>query len=175
MGRQVVGYGRPLVVISKHAADACVLAADILRKRGFLMKIFDGYRPQRAVDDFMRWAEDVEDVRRKPIHYPDVDKKDFFKLGYIAEKSGHTRGSAVDLTIVDMKTHQELDMGSIYDFLGPLSHLDAEGITKIQESNRAILGDVMTACGFEPYAYEWWHFILKDEPWPDTYFDFSIK
>jgi len=175
IGRQVAGYDRPLVLISHEAADACAKAADILRKSGFLMKIFDAYRPQRAVDDFIKWVEDEEDIRRKPIHYPDVDKKDFFELGYVAKKSGHTRGSAIDLTIVDMETHLELDMGSIFDFMGPRSHLDAKGLTKVQMSNRAILSDAMTKCGFAVYAYEWWHFSLKDEPYPGMYFDFSIR
>ena len=175
VGRQIIGYDRPLVVASRDAADACAKAADILRKRGFLMKIFDAYRPQKAVEDFANWINDAEDIRRKPIHYPNIDKKDFFKLGYVAKKSGHTRGSSVDLTIVDMKTHQEVDMGSIFDFMDPRSHLDAKGLTKGQKANRAILCDAMTACGFEPYAYEWWHFILKDEPYPGMYFDFSIR
>ena len=175
VGRQVAGYDRPLAVMSLEAANACVKAADILRKRGFIMKIFDAYRPQRAVDDFVNWAEDEEDIRRKPIHYPDVNKKDFFELGYVMKKSGHTRGSAVDLTIVNMKTRQELDMGSIFDFMGPRSHLDAKGLTKTQKSNRNILSDAMTQCGFAAYAYEWWHFSLKDEPYPGMYFDFSIR
>ena len=175
MGRQVIGYDRPLVVMSREAADACVKAADILRKQGFLMKIFDAYRPQKAVDDFVCWGKDVEDIRRKPVHYPDVDKKEVFKLGYIAVKSGHTRGSAVDLTVVDIKTHQEADMGSIFDFMGARSHLDAEGLTETQKTNRAVLNSAMTACGFEAYAYEWWHFSLKNEPYPDKYFDFSIR
>jgi len=175
IGRRINGYDSPLVVMSKDAADACAKAADILRKRGYFMKIFDAYRPQKAVDDFINWAKDVKDIRRKPIHYPEVDKKDFFKLGYVSEKSGHTRGSAVDLTIVDMKTHQELDMGSIFDFMGPRSHLDADGLTELQKSNRAILISAMTECGFETYACEWWHFRLKTEPYPDTYFDFPIR
>jgi len=175
MGRQAVGYERPLVVMSLEVANACVKAADILRKRGFLMKIFDAYRPQRAVDDFIKWTEDMEDMRRKPVHYPDVDKKDFLELGYVSKKSGHTRGCAVDLTIVDMKTCQEIDMGSIFDFMGPRSHLDATGLTKAQKSHRAILSGAMTQCGFETYAYEWWHFSLKKEPYPGMYFDFSIR
>jgi D-alanyl-D-alanine dipeptidase len=130
------------------------------------------------VDDFVRWAEDAEDIRRKPIHYPEVDKKDLFKLGYIAKRSGHTRGSAVDLTVVDGRTRQELDMGTIFDFMGARSHVVTEGRTKItsaQEDNRSLLRDAMTASGFEPYAWEWWHFSLKDEPYPDTYFDFPVR
>jgi D-alanyl-D-alanine dipeptidase len=175
IGRRIEGYERPLAVMSREAAASCVRVADALRGKGYLLKIYDACRPQRAVDDFVRWAADVDDIRRKPVHFPHVDKKDFFDLGYVAEKSGHTRGSAVDLTLVDAKTYQELDMGSIFDFMDPRSHIAAEGLTTLQGANRAILRDAMVACGFETYEYEWWHFSLKDEPWPDTYFDFPIR
>ncbi|GHS95194.1 D-alanyl-D-alanine dipeptidase [Synergistales bacterium] len=175
IGRRIDGYDRPLVVMSGDAANACAKVADILRGRGFLLKIFDAYRPQKAVNDFVRWAEDTGDICRKPIHYPEVDKRDFFKLGYVAKKSGHTRGSAVDLTVVDIKTRQELDMGTIFDFMGPRSHLDAKDLTELQKANRAILSEAMQSCGFETYAYEWWHFSLKNEPHPNEYFDFPIR
>jgi D-alanyl-D-alanine dipeptidase len=175
IGRRIEGYERPLAVMSREAAECCARVADILRGKGYILKIYDACRPQRAVDDFVRWAADLDDIRRKPVHFPRVDKQDFFALGYVAEKSGHTRGSAVDLTLVDARTHQELDMGSIFDFMDPRSHIVAEGLTDRQEANRAILRDAMTVRGFEPYEYEWWHFSLKNEPWPDTYFDFPIR
>jgi D-alanyl-D-alanine dipeptidase len=174
-GRRIDGYESPLVVMTREAAACCVRAADILRGRGYWLKIYDAYRPQRAVDDFARWVADVNDIRRKPIHYPRVDKKDFFALGYVAERSGHTRGSAVDLTLVDAQTCQELDMGTVFDFMDPRSHIAAQGLTDQQEANRAILRDAMMASGFEAYAFEWWHFSLRQEPYPETYFDFSVR
>ena len=175
IGRRIDGYESPLVVMSREAAERCVEVANRLRGKGYLLKIYDACRPQRAVDDFMRWAADIPDIRRKPVHYPNVDKKDFFDLGYVAKKSGHSRGSAVDLTVVDAKTHQELDMGSIFDYLDPRSHIVVEGLTDLQEANRRVLRDAMTACGFATYEYEWWHFSLEKEPYPDTYFDFPIR
>ena len=175
MGCPVDGYERPLVVMCREVADRCVKAAALLREQGYRMKIYDAYRPQRAVDHFVRWAADIADIRRKPIHYPSIDKKDFFALQYVAKKSGHTRASAVDLTLVDAKTHQELDMGSIFDFLDPRSHIVTDGLTVQQESNRALLRDAMVQSGFKVYAYEWWHFSLEKEPYPDTYFDFPIR
>lgn len=175
MGRPADGYNQPLVVMTTQAAEGCVKAADILRRQGYVMKFYDAFRPQRAVDDFIRWGADVEDQRRKPVHYPNVEKAAMFDLGYIARKSGHSRGSSVDLTIVDMKTHQELDMGSIFDFMDVRSHPGAAGLTPQQEKNRQILADAMCACGFVPYECEWWHFNLATEPYPDTYFDFPIE
>lgn len=175
LGRNVEGYERSLVVVTREAAEHCVRAAEILRGQGYIMKIYDAYRPQRAVDDFVRWSADINDIRRKPVHFPHVEKADFFDLGYVAKKSGHSRGSSVDLTIVDMKTHQELDMGTIFDYMDARSHIAAEGLTGQQENNRLILRNAMTASGFVTYAYEWWHFNLETEPYPDTYFDFPIR
>ncbi|NLL37275.1 MAG: M15 family metallopeptidase [Fretibacterium sp.] len=175
IGSQVDGYERPLVVMARSVAEGCVRAAELLRPQGFLMKFYDSYRPQRAVDHFVRWASDVEDIRRKPVHYPGVDKKDFFELGYVAKRSGHTRGCAVDLTLVDARTHQELDMGSIFDFFSPRSHVITEGLTERQEANRSILRSAMSLSGFSLYDCEWWHFSLKNEPHSDVYFDFPIR
>ena len=175
MGRPANGYLQPLVVMSLEAARRCVEAAGILRSRGYLMKLFDAFRPQRAVDDFMAWGADIDDQRRKPINYPNVNKADVFDLGYIARKSGHSRGSSVDLSIIDMHTMQELDMGSVFDFMDVRSHIVTSGLSDLQEKNRSILRDAMTACGFVTYANEWWHFNLAQEPYPDTYFDFPIR
>jgi D-alanyl-D-alanine dipeptidase len=175
MGRPAVGYEQPLVVMTREAAEGCVKAAEILRKQGYVMKFFDAYRPQRAVDDFCAWGEDSADQRRKPVHYPNVEKLKMFDEGYIARRSGHTRGKAVDLTLVDMNTHQELDMGSIFDFMDPRSWPDSELVTPEQRKNRYILRDAMLASGFEPYEGEWWHFSITPEPYPGTYFDFPIK
>ena len=175
MGRPAVGYEQPLVVASREVAEGCAKAAGILRKQGYILKIFDAFRPQRAVDDFCRWGEDVEDQRRKPIQYPNIEKAKMFDDGYIARKSTHTRGCAVDLTLVDMKTHQELDMGSIFDYMDPRSWPDSDEVTDQQRRNRHILRDAMLESGFEPYANEWWHFSVSPEPYPDTYFDFPIR
>lgn len=175
LGRPVDGYEQNLVVMSRAAAEGCVKAAEILRKQGYVMKFFDAYRPQRAVDDFCRWGQDAEDQRRKPIHYPNVEKAAMFDEGYIARRSGHTRGSCVDLTIVDMKTHQEVDMGSIFDFMDPRSWPLNTDVTPEQLRNRMILRNAMLQCGFVPYECEWWHFRVKNEPHPDTYFDFVIR
>lgn len=175
MGRPAAGYEQPLVVASRQVAEGCVKAAEILCRQGYVLKVFDAFRPQRAVDDFCRWGEDGEDQRRKPIQYPDIEKLKMFDEGYIARKSTHTRGCSVDLTIVDMATHQEVDMGTIFDFMAPASWPDSKEVTERQQANRRILRDAMVASGFEPYEFEWWHFAIAPEPYPDTYFDFPIK
>ena len=174
-GRQMAGYEQHLIIMSNEAAEGCVKAAEMLRKQGYLMKIFDAFRPQRAVDDFIEWGKELENQRRKLIHYPNVVKAEMFDLGYIARRSGHSRGSSVDLTIVDANTWQELDMGSCFDFMDVRSHIVTDLISEQQEKNRRILRDAMVANGFVTYECEWWHFNLKTEPYPDTYFDFPIK
>lgn len=175
MGRRADGYNAPLVVAPCEMAGPLKQAAEIFRQKGYLMKFYDAYRPQRAVDDFVRWGADREDDRRKPIHYPNVEKAQMFELGYIDSRSGHTRGRAVDLTLVDQRTMQELDMGSIFDFMDERSHHGAIGLTPLQEANRELLRGVMESCGFSPYQCEWWHYNLLPEPHPDTYFDFPIE
>ena len=175
LGNTVDGYERPLVVMSRGVAEACVRAAGILREQGYVLKIFDAYRPQRAVEHFQRWAGDLADQRRKPIHYPSIEKNEAFTLGYISKRSRHTTGAAVDLTLVDTRTWQELDVGAVFDFMSPRSHVDTTEITPEQEKNRRILRDAMLASGFASYPYEWWHFNLIDEPYPDRYFDFPIR
>ena len=171
MGRPAAGYEAPLVVVTKEAAQRLEKAAAVFRDKGYLMKFYDSYRPQRAVDDFMRWGADAEDDRRKPVHYP---KGMVIELGYIARHSGHTRGCAVDLTLVDASTMQELDMGSIFDFMDERSHHGAPGLSPLQEENRRLLCEVMCANGFRRYESEWWHYAVTPEPYPDTYFDFPI-
>ena len=144
-------------------------------KRGYRLKIYDAYRPQRAVSHFMRWAKDAEDARMKPCFYPNLDKSVLFDQGYIAEKSGHSRGSTVDLTLFDMKTGKEVDMGGTFDWFGEESHPDYRGVTEEQLANRMLLREIMLSHGFKPLAEEWWHFTLADEPCPDTYFDFPVR
>lgn len=144
-------------------------------QRGYVIKLWDAYRPQRAVNHFLRWADDLSDQSTKAEFYPNIDKADIFVLDYLAYKSEHTRGSAVDITLVDLKTGQELDMGSTYAMLDRVSHLDAVGLTPEQEQNRALILEIMEQAGFEPYEKEWWHFHFINDPYPDTYFDFTVK
>ncbi|NLO96645.1 MAG: M15 family metallopeptidase [Peptococcaceae bacterium] len=173
-GAVIDGYQAPKAILTKAAAQALKKAADDLYEQGYYIKIFDAYRPQRAVDHFIRWAQDLDDTKMKEKYYPDLDKSVLFELGYIAEKSGHSRGSTVDLTLVDIATGEELDMGSGFDFFGEISHHGTDLITEEQEKNRNILRDAMVSAGFEVYPEEWWHYKLKDEPYPDTYFDFPV-
>jgi D-alanyl-D-alanine dipeptidase len=174
VGAPVDGYEAPVAILTEEAAAALKVAADILDEQGYYIKVFDAYRPQRAVDHFVRWAADLEDQKMKGIFFPQVDKSRLFELGYIAEKSGHTRGSVVDLTLVYKDTGEEVDMGSGFDFFGEISHHGTDLITPEQAANRSILRDAMVAAGFAPYPEEWWHYSLVGEPYPDTYFDFPV-
>ena len=175
VGAVIDGYHAPKAILTIEAAQALKKAADLLYEQGYYIKIFDAYRPQRAVDHFIRWAKDLNDTKMKEKYYPALDKSVLFELGYIAEKSGHSRGSTVDLTLVDISTGEELDMGSGFDFFGEISNHGTDLITEEQEENRNILRDAMVAAGFEVYPEEWWHYKLKDEPYPDTYFDFPVE
>jgi D-alanyl-D-alanine dipeptidase len=175
VGTVIDGYNAQKAILTIEAAQALKKAADNLYEQGYYIKIFDAYRPQRAVNHFMRWAKDINDTKMKEKYYPELDKSVLFELGYIAEKSGHSRGSTVDLTLVEISTGKELDMGSGFDFFGEISNHGTELITEEQEKNRNILRDAMVDAGFEVYPEEWWHYKLKDEPYPDTYFDFPVK
>ena len=175
MGVPVDGYEEPVLITSTKTAIALAKVQKELVKKGLSLKVFDAYRPQTAVNHFVRWARIPSDTLTKKQYYPDVNKRHLFKLGYIATKSGHSRGSSVDLTIVHIATNTELDMGSPYDFFGVISHPDYKNLTKQQKANRYLLRKVMVANGFRPYKNEWWHFTLNNEPFPKTYFDFPIK
>lgn len=175
MGVPVDGYEEPVLITSTKTAMALAKVQKELVKKGLSLKVFDAYRPQTAVNHFVRWARIPNDTLTKKQYYPDVNKRHLFKLGYIATKSGHSRGSSVDLTIVHIATNTELDMGSPYDFFGVISHPDYKNLTKQQKANRYLLRKVMVANGFRPYKNEWWHFTLNNEPFPKTYFDFPIK
>ena len=174
VGERIDGYEQPCALLSKEAARALKSASDDCIRRGYRLKIYDAYRPQRAVAHFMRWAADVGDVRMKAPFYPNLDKSVLFKQGYIAERSGHSRGSTVDLTLFDMKTGKEVDMGGTFDWFGEESHPSYRGITDAQFKNRMLLREIMVAHGFKPLEEEWWHFTLANEPYPDTYFDFPV-
>ena len=194
VGERIDGYLEPTALLTKEAAAALKEVSDDVRQQGYRLKIYDAYRPQRGVDHFVRWAADITDVRMKPYFYPDVDKKDLFDLEYIMEKSGHTRGSTVDLTLFSMDSEKEVDMGGTFDWFGPESHPDFCGdpqtgvysgdnsssptgktISKEQFENRMILRRAMLSHGFKPLDSEWWHFTLVNEPYPDTYFKFPVK
>ena len=169
------GSLEPVALLTREAAEALKKASDILSAQGYRLKIFDAYRPQSGVDHFKRWARDPSDTRMKPYFYPDVDKSQLFVRGYVASHSGHSRGSTVDLTILEMATGKEVDMGGPFDFLGPRSHVDCPDITAQQQENRMILRRAMMQAGFRPYEKEWWHFTLRGEPYPDTYFTFPVR
>ena len=175
VGDRIDGYEEPLAFLTKEAAMALRKVSDDLVQKGYRLKIYDAYRPQMAVSHFMRWALDFGDTRMKAYFYPELEKDVLFPLGYIMEHSGHSRGSTVDLTLFDMATEKEVDMGGTFDYFGELSHPDYTGITEEQYANRMILRDAMLSHGFKPYSEEWWHFTLGDEPYPDTYFTFPIN
>lgn len=176
VGERINAYEAPVAYLTKEAAAALKNVSDDVIAQGYRIKIYDAYRPQTAVDHFKAWAEDLEATEMKPYFYPEVDKSELFDKGYIAAKSGHSRGSTVDLTIVDMVTGRELDMGGGFDYFGELSHPDyTETLTEEQYNNRMILREAMVNNGFRPLPEEWWHFTLENEPYPDTYFDFPVK
>ena len=175
VGAPIDGYEHGRAVLSVQAAEALNRVQAYLETFGLGLKVFDAYRPQRAVDHFVRWAADLDDERTKSRFYPEVPKSELFERGYIAERSSHSRGSAVDVTIV-FRTEDgsvvELDMGSPYDYFDSISWPDSSKVTPVQRANRALLQRVMQSEGFSHYPQEWWHFTLRDEPFPDTYFDF---
>ena len=175
VGTRIDGYERPLALMTRQAADSLKVASDELKTQGYRIKIWDSYRPQTAVNHFIRWAEDLADTTMKAVFYPMVDKSLLFEQQYIMARSGHSRGSTVDLTLVNTLTGKELDMGSPFDWFGNESHPDYTDLTDEQIANRHILWNAMLKHGFKMIDSEWWHFTLKDEPYPDTYFDFPIK
>lgn len=175
IGDRIDGYEDPCALLTIEAARALKNVSNEVNVEGYRLKVFDAYRPARAVKHFVLWGIEDLDLRMKPYFYPDLDKEELFTKGYIAKRSSHSRGSTVDLTLLDMKTGKELDMGSPFDLFSPVSHPDYQGITEDQYANRMLLQHVMVRNGFEPLDCEWWHFTLKDEPFPETYFDFPIS
>ena len=196
VGARIDGYQGPTALLTRIAADSLKAVSDDVKALGYRLKIYDAYRPQTGVDHFVRWAEDIADTLMKPYFYPDLDKSVLFDQVYICAKSGHSRGSTVDLTLFDMATEKEIDVGGTFDWFGPESHPDFCGnpetgeytgdnskspavpkrfITAEQFENRMILRRAMLRHGFKPYDEEWWHFTLKNEPYPDTYFTFPVK
>jgi len=175
VGDTIEGYKRNALIITKPTAEALKRVQEELLEQNLCLLVYDGYRPQRAVNHFIRWARDLNDTINKQQFYPDVAKRHLFRDGYIASKSGHSRGSTVDLTIINANTLEPLDMGSPYDFFGKESWVDYAEISENQKQNRQLLQTVLLKHGFRNYPKEWWHFTLRNEPFPDTYFDFEIK
>ncbi|MBE6313099.1 MAG: peptidase M15 [Bacteroidales bacterium] len=195
VGKRIDGYMEPTALLTRQAADSLKAVSDELIQKGYRLKIYDAYRPQMAVNHFVRWSQDFADTLMKAYFYPGLDKHELFPKGYIAERSGHTRGSTVDLTLFDMKTEKEVDMGGTFDWFGVESHPDycgthpdttlypeigkytgdGTGLTEQQYNNRMLLRSAMMRHGFKPLDTEWWHFTLANEPFPDTYFTFPVK
>ncbi|TXG35680.1 M15 family metallopeptidase [Seonamhaeicola maritimus] len=175
VGKRIDGYNSNKLILTKETAGALKLVHEDLQNQNLCLKVYDGYRPQRAVNHFISWAKDLDDTINKSTFYPDVDKLNLLKEEYIAARSGHSKGSTVDLTIIDANTGKAIDMGSVYDFFGVESWVNFDGITVKQKANRLLLQEVMAKYGFKNYPKEWWHFTLKNEPFPNTYFDFPIE
>jgi D-alanyl-D-alanine dipeptidase len=171
VGTAIDGYEAPKALLAPQALAALEQAQQTLSEFGLGLKVFDGYRPQRAVDHFVRWAADLSATQMKDKYYPKVDKRNLFSDGYIAERSGHSRGSTVDLTLIDLASGAELAMGTAWDFFDPASWPSSQEPSAQERANRALLRAVMLAAGFRPLETEWWHFTLEDEPFPETYFD----
>lgn len=175
VGTRIDGYLAPLAIATVEAAEALLAVSHELAESGCQLVIYDSYRPQKAVDHFIRWSQDQDDLLMEAIFYPNVDKDKLFSLGYLAKKSGHSRGSTIDLTLASLETGEEIDMGSPVDMLDEISHFASKQVTGEQAANRSLLKKVMSKHGFKPYSKEWWHYTLENEPYPDTYFDFDVE
>ena len=175
IGTSINGYQESKLIITTVAANALKKVQNELVKKGLSLKVFDAYRPQTAVNHFVKWARVIDDTLKKQEYYPTINKRHLFKKGYISSRSGHSRGSTVDLTIVNIKTNKELDMGSPFDFFGVSSHVAYPKLTNHQKKNRQLLQTIMNKNNFRSYSKEWWHFTLRHEPFPKTYFSFPVK
>lgn len=175
VGRRIAGYEAPICLLTRETVRSLAAVQERLNELGFGLKVFDCYRPKRAVDYFAAWARRPTDQVRKDDYYPEVDKSQLFELGYIAERSGHSRGSTVDVTMVNARTGAEVNMGSPYDLFDPISWPASTAVGRAAQANRMLLQDTMIKAGFRPLKEEWWHFTLEDEPYPETYFDFVVK
>jgi D-alanyl-D-alanine dipeptidase len=173
-GKPVDGYAANRIVGTKRLCAALEKARAEAAARGFGLLLWDGYRPQRAVDCFLRWSQQPEDGRTKSRHYPNIDRSEMFDKGYVAAKSGHSRGSTVDLTLYHLPTGELAAMGGDHDLMDPVSHHGAKHLSPLQTRNREYLRSIMETSGFTSYDCEWWHYTLRGEPYPTTYFDFPI-
>lgn len=175
VGSSINGYKEEVVIVTAKTAEALQKVQAVLRKKGLALKVYDAYRPQRAVNEFVLWAKRIDDTLKKQEFYPNVKKRNLFKEGYIASRSRHSSGSTLDVTLVNLKTGAALDMGTPYDFFGKESWVNYTKLTKQQKANRALLQNVMLTNGFHNYPQEWWHFTLKQEPFRGQYFDFPVE
>ena len=175
VGDTIKGYSTDRLVMTRQAAEALQQVEKNLAKKGYALKVFDTYRPQRAVNHFKEWATDIHDTLTKKQFYPNQDKRRLFDLGYISSRSGHSRGSTIDLTMIRLDSEEEVDMGSPYDFFGNVSHHNSSSINSLQMSNRRHLRAVMKIFGFRAYSKEWWHYTLNVEPYKDRYFDYVVS
>jgi len=175
IGDRIDGYEEPVAFLTKEAARALKAVSNEMMVQGYRLKVFDAYRPACAVRHFVLWGIEDQDIRMKPYFYPELEKQELFSKGYIAKMSGHSRGSTIDLTLLDMKTGKEVDMGGAFDYFSEVSHPDYKEITGEQYENRMLLQKVMVRNGFKPFDCEWWHFTLENEPYPDTYFEFPVS
>ena len=173
-GAPVSGYEAQVGIMTDEGYAALLEAERLAEKKGYRLKLYDAYRPVKAVESFVAWAGN-DDESMKEIFYPNVSKSELVSKGYISSKSGHSRGSTVDVTLVDIDTLADVDMGSSFDFFDPISNFFSDAITSKQQANRNALRDIMEQCGFHYYKNEWWHYTLNDEPFPDTYFDFTVE
>ena len=175
-GRRVTGYDEPLAIVTEKCAAALADLSRLAKERGYRFKVFDAYRPASAVKSFVDWTKTPGDEEMKPFFFPDTEKPEIIPLGYISANSSHCSGSTVDMTLFDMKTGRELDMGTPFDYFDPRSHhYCTEGLTEKQIENRAILDSILLDNGFKTISTEWWHFTLIDEPYPDVAFDFPVS
>lgn len=174
-GRRIPGYEQPVALLTCKAAGALKKVAEEMEQKGYRLKIFDCYRPQQAVAYFVRWAGESTDTLMRQVFYPCIEKSSLFAKGFISSRSGHTRGSTIDLTLFDIAKGKEVDMGGPFDFFGEVSRYNSSSVTAAQHSNRKLLREVMDRHGFSPIATEWWHFTLRNEPFPHTYFDFPVR
>ncbi|TYB76919.1 M15 family metallopeptidase [Bizionia myxarmorum] len=175
VGDTIIGYKANTLIVTKPTAEALKKVQDELADQNLCLRVYDAYRPQRAVNHFITWAKDLDDKRMKDEFYPEVEKRHLFRDGYIASRSGHSRGSTVDLTIIDANTMEPLDMGSPFDFFGEASWIAHQDLTELQKKNRQLLQSIMQKHGFRNYPKEWWHFTLRGEPFPNTFFDFVVQ
>lgn len=173
-GKPVDGYDANRIVGTRALCAALERARDKARSVGFGLLLWDGYRPQRAVDCFIRWSRQPEDGLTKRRHYPNIARAEMFEQGYVAAKSGHTRGGTVDLTLYELASGELARMGGHHDLMDPVSHHGASGLTATETLNRQTLRSIMEDCGFSSYECEWWHYTLRHEPYPNTYFDFDV-
>ena len=176
IGRRIPGYDEPVALLTRRAADSLKAVSDELVAKGYRLKVFDAYRPRKAVRYFVEWSRHPADTLMKRYFYPEVNKANVFELGYVSPRSAHSLGATIDLTLFSMETEREVDMGGTYDFFGEVSHQSyTRTLTPEQLGHRRLLRDAMLRHGFRPVPSEWWHYTLRNEPYPDRSFDFDVR